>query len=71
MRTIQQIERKAKALIAAYREEARTKGYSENMGEKYMRQLDKHVGNFYDYDWDNRRQILSITEDLERVVTNP
>ena len=68
IRTVAQIRRKADTLIKQYQARVARDGHTENMGEKYIKLLDKHIGYFWDYGYSERQEIQKISEDLEMVV---
>ena len=69
-KTVSQIRNKANALIREYREEVNDYGL-EGAGDEYLHRLNKYIGDFWDYEFQDRRQIQAVIDDLKRAISNP
>ena len=57
MKTLSQIQSKANSLYAKLQQ----KPICENFGKLEQQQLDKYIGDIYDYDYNTRQRVNSIT----------
>ena len=71
LKSLGRISRKSQTLQKHYREEVKSKGYHENMGDKYMREFEKYVGDPYDYSYRDRLSLYGIRANLFNYVISP
>lgn len=72
MRTYKQIRHKVEKLYGDYKTEVLSKGYSKNMGDKYINAFDDYIGDIYNYDYHTRQGIVVLKNRLfDQISTNP